>query len=128
MLDNILNVAKEYLQEAVANNAQVPAKQQKSVTDSILSGLESSVTGQLGKNFDIGSLVGLFTGGQQSDFYKDTHSSILDTLVQKTGLNPGVAQSIVSAVLPGLISAITKKEGSNLAGGLLGNLLGKIGL
>ena len=128
MLDNILNVAKDYLEGAVADNAKIPANKKKSVSDTILSSLGGSVQGQLGKNFDIGQLAGLLMGGNKSDFYKSTQKSISDALVKKTGLDPKLAQGIVSSVLPGLMKAITKKSGGNIAGGLLGSLLSKFGL
>ena len=128
MLDNILSVAKDYLEVAVADNAKIPANKKKSVSDTILSSLGSSMQGQLGKDFDIGQVASLLMGGNKSDFYKSTQKSISDALVKKAGLDPKIAQSLVSAVLPGLMSAITKKSGGNLAGGLLKGLLGKFGL
>ncbi|GHT03591.1 hypothetical protein FACS189440_06620 [Bacteroidia bacterium] len=137
MLDTILNTAKDYIQSAVANNAEVPNHQNSSVSNTILSTLGSSLQSHLGgqssgSGLNLSQLGNLLGGGNNSNFYNNTHSSVVDSLIQKTGLNPQVAHNVASAVLPGVVSAITSKLGANAtgnaAGGILGNLLGKAGL
>jgi hypothetical protein len=136
MLDSILNTAKDYIQGAVASNAQIPSHQSSSVTDTILNTLGNSLQSHLGQSsgsgVNLSQLGNLLGGGNNSGFYNNTHSSVVDSLIQKTGLNPQVAHSVASAVLPGVVSAITNKLGANAtgstAGGILGNLLGQVGL
>ena len=136
MLDSILNTAKDYIQDAVVNHADVPDQQNSAVSDVILNTLGGALKNQLGgqgSGINLSQLGSLLGGGHNSGFYNNAHSLVVDALIQKAGLNPQVAQSVTSAVLPGVVSVITKKIGGNaggnvlgkLAGGLLGNLFGK---
>jgi uncharacterized protein YcfJ len=136
MLDSILNTAKDYIQDAVVNHADVPNQQNSMVSDVILNTLGGALKNQLGgqgSGINLSQLGSLLGGGHNSGFYNNAHNLVVDALTQKAGLNPQVAQSVASAVLPGVVSVITKQIGSKaggnvlgkLAGGLLGNLFGK---
>ena len=149
MLESILGTAKDYIQDAVVNHKSVPTQQHSVVSDVIFDTVSSGVKNELGGNAksggginlsQLGSLLGggnLLGGGKNSNFLSGMSKSIVDALVKKTGMTSTVAQSVVSAILPGLISTLTKKIGGgalsgggggslgNVAGGLLGGLLGK---
>ena len=137
MLDSILSTAKDYIQKEVGKNANVPKQQSSVVSDVIFNTVSSSLKKQMGGTsksttgggIDLSMLGGLLGGGKNSNFLDGMSKSVVDALVKKTGMKSPVAQSIASSILPGLISAITKKAGGgalgNVAGGLLGNLFGK---
>ncbi|GHV56263.1 hypothetical protein FACS1894182_02460 [Bacteroidia bacterium] len=129
MLDSILNTAKDYIQKEVVNNAAIPNHQNAAVSDVIFNTLSSSLKSHLGSSgsgsgFDLSQLGSLLGGGNNSGFLKNMQGTVVDALVKKIGLNPQVAQSIVSAILPGVISAVTKNMGGSAGGGVLGNLAG----
>ena len=143
MLDSILSTAKDYIQKEVGKNTNVPKQQSSVVSDVIFNTVSSSLTKQLGGTsksgggIDLSKLGGLLGGGggkTDSGFLGTLSTSVVNALVKKTGMQSTIAQSIASAILPGLISTITKKIGGgnlgnlgnlgNVAGGLLGGLLG----
>ena len=134
-LDSILGVAKDYIQDSVVKNANVPKQQHAAVSDVIFNSVSKNLTSQLGggskSGFDLSKLGGLLGGGSGTSGILDSLSKpIIADLVKKTGMKSGVAQNVVSSILPGLLGTLTKKIGGggvlgNVAGGLLGNLLGK---
>jgi len=135
MLESILGTAKDYIQKEVGKNTNVPKGQNTVVSDVIFNTVSSSLKKQAGGNaktgggLNLSQLGGLLGGGGNNSFLSTTSKSVVNALVKKTGMQPAVAQGIVASILPGLISAITKKIGGggllgNVTGGLLGGLLG----
>ena len=111
MLNSLLSGISDYVQNAVANNAEVPSHQKSSVADSILGVLKNSATQQMGSgNINLGQIGNLLGGGSNS-FASANHSAVVDAIAAKTGINPTVAHSIGSAVVPGLESAVKSKLG-----------------
>ena len=135
MLDSILGAAKEYIGNAVVKNKEVPKEQNSLVSDVIFDTVSKSLKTQLGdtkSGFNIsqlGSLLG--GGGANSSFVNSMTKSVTDALIKKAGMKSGIAQNVVAAILPGLISTVLAKKlggsGSlgNVSGGLLGNILKK---
>jgi hypothetical protein len=124
MLDSILNAAKGYVEDAVTNHPSVPSHQNASVSDAIVGALKNHLGGQTsGSGFDISQLGNLLSGsgggsllnaagnllGSGNSNTSSLQNSVVDAVVKKTGLNPQIAQSVASAVLPGVVSALTKK-------------------
>jgi hypothetical protein len=128
MLDNILGSVQDYVQNAVTNHAGIPANQKSSISQSIINTVGNALTNHVSQGGNLGQLGNLLSGGSNSSFYNNTHSSVVDSLISKAGINSDTAHSIASAVLPGLASAITSKLGANAASGVVGNLLNKAGL
>jgi len=132
MLESILGTAKEYIDNAVSKNKEVPKGQNAAVSDVFFNTVSKSLTTQLGNSksgFDISQLGSLLGGGKNNSFVDSMSKTVVDALVKKVGLKAGIAQNVVSAILPGLVSTVlAKKTGSsspigNIAGGLLGNIL-----
>lgn len=112
MLNNLLGAVGDYVQNAVATNAEVPSHQKSSVADSIVGALKNGALSQLGSgNVNLGQIGNLLKGSAGSSFTQQNHSSVVDAIAAKTGINPTVAHSIASAVLPGLESAVASKLG-----------------
>lgn len=122
MLDDILGIVKEVATSAVNKNSDVPAAKKdlvvKTATDSIASGLMDN----------IGDLAGLFGGGGSSNTLMDTiGKTVVNALVQKTGLNSGIANTLVSSILPSVISALSGKIGDKDSGFNLESVLSALG-
>lgn len=122
MLDNILNVVKEVATSAVNKNSDVPAEKKDLVvntaTDSIASGLMDN----------IGDIAGLLGGGGGSNAIMDTiQKTVVSSLMKKAGLNSGIAENLVSAILPSVISALSGKIGDKNSGFSLESVLGALG-
>ena len=134
MLDSILGAAKEYIDSAVVKNKEVPKEQNSVVSDVIFKTVSKSLTTQLENSksgVNVSQLGSLLGGGSNNSFVENMTKSVVDALVKKAGIKSGIAQNIVAAILPGLISMVlSKKLGGNsplgnIAGGLLGNILKK---
>ena len=136
MLEAILGTAKDYVENAVIKNKEVPKEQNSVVSDVIFNTVSKSLKTQTGGSnsginiSQLGSLLG--GGGANSSFVNSMTKSVTDALIKKAGMKSGIAQNVVAAILPGLISTVLAKKlggsGSlgNVAGGLLGNILKKI--
>lgn len=127
MLEKILDLAKNYVQENVTKSADIPENKKDSVSQSIMNAIQKNVQQAAGSKFDLNSLMGLLGNGNNSDFYKNTESSIVSALTGKSGLSTALAGTIASSILPGLIKSITSKFGGG-GNNIVGELLGKLGI
>ena len=124
MIEKILELAKDYIQNTVSNTAEIPVEKKENVSDTIISSVKENIQGEVNSGLDINGLIHLFGQGTQSGFYKNTETSIISSLINKTGLDPKLANALATTLLPGLINFIKEKYGNNL----LGNILGKLGI
>ncbi len=122
MLNNILETVKEIATNTVNNNTDVPADKKNLVvntaTDSIASGLMDN----------IGDLAGLFAGkGGNNAIMGTIQKTVVNALMQKAGLNSGIATNLVSTLLPAVISALSGKIDNKEGGFSLESVLGALG-
>ena len=135
MLDSILGTAKDYINNAVVKNKEVPTEQNSVVSDVIYSAVSKSLTTQMGNSKSGANLSQLSSllGGSNNSVVDSMKKSVIDALVKKAGMKSGIAQSVVASILPGLMNTVlankTGKNSSsplgNIAGGLLSNMLKK---
>ena len=136
MSDSISGAVKNYINEAVIRNKEVPKEQNSVVSDVIFNTVSKSLTTQMGNSksgINISQSGSLLGGGNNNSFADSMKKSVADALVKNAGMKSGIAQSVVAAILPGLISTVlTGKPGGNsssplgnIAGGILGNMLKK---
>lgn len=121
MLDNILNIVKEVATSTVSNNADVPTEKKDLVintaTDAIASGLKNN----------IGGLAGLLGGKGGGNPILDTiQQSVVSALTQKAGLNPAIASTLVSTLLPAVINALSGKANSGDSGFSIESIVGAL--
>ena len=122
MLDNILNIVKEVAANTVNNNADVPSEKKDLVVDTATDAISKGLIN------NIGSLSGLLGGKGGSNAILDTiQKSVVGTLVEKTGLNPGVANGLISTILPAVIGALKGKIDDKDSGFSLDSVLGALG-
>ena len=121
MLDNILSVVKEVAASAVKSNADVPTDKKdlavETATDAIGKGLMDN----------IGDLAGLLGGSGSSSVINSIQETIVNSLMKKVGLNSDVANSLVSALLPAVLSALKEKIDSDNSEFSLESVLGALG-
>ena len=135
MLEAILGKAKDYIENAVIKNKEVPKEQNSVVSNVIFNTVSKSLLTQMGgsnSGVNISQLGSLLGGGNNNSFVDGMTKSVVDALVKNTGLKSGIAQSVAAAVIPGLIKTVlAKKMGGgnsplgNIAGGLLGSMFKK---
>ena len=144
MLEGILDLVKEQVVPAIANNENIPADKRSAVvettTTTVVEGLKEYFTPD-----NISSITSLFSGESGgSNIVSGLQSSVVNALSEKLGLNKDVANSIASAVIPAIMSLFSQKAndpndeaftiesligalGGKSGGGLLGMLGGLFG-
>lgn len=126
MLEQIAQLVKEYGQQSVVDNPNVPNDLNNQVmaeaTKTITGGLQNILSGG-----GLQSLIGLFTGAGQNQ--NQGQSGILsnpivammvghlaNSLVKKMNLNPAVANGISNNLIPQVINSLTQRTVSNAPG------------
>lgn len=124
ILQSLLPVIKDVVLDKVKNNSEVPADKKDLVVDVTSNSLAKGLTD------NIGDLAGLFTGDKKSSssITDKIQESVINSLIEKTGLSSGTAGSIISSILPLAINALKNKLSSGDADGFdLGAIIETLG-
>ncbi len=114
MLENILDMVKNYAQGAVATQAGIPEEKKQETVEATT----EAVTDGLKQHFNLSNLsnlAGLFSGGKNvpansgNPIMSSIQTTLVNTLVQRVGLSQGIASSLASNVVPALMNAFTQK-------------------
>ncbi len=144
MLEGIIDLVKEQVVPAIANNENIPADKRSAVvettTSTVVEGLKEYFTPD-----NISSITSMFSGESGgANIVSSLQSSVVNALSEKLGLNKDIANSIASAVIPAIMSLFSQKAndpndegftvesligalGGKSSGGLLGMLGGLFG-
>lgn len=124
ILQNLLPVIKDVVLDKVGNNSEVPSDKKDLVVDVASNSLAKGFTDNLG------DLAGLFTGATNSNssITDKIQDSVINSLIEKTGLSSGTAGSIISGILPLVINALKDKFTSGDNNGFdLGSIIDSLG-
>lgn len=143
MLDKITNLVRQYAGDAIKNNAAIPGeKSDEAITDaatSIVSGFKTAIA-----NGNISKVTDFFNGGKEaaakSPIETDIEVGYANNLMQKFGLNSGVAGQLAGTIIPIVLKQLVSKANdpgdssfdvksiiASLAGGNVSDLMGKFG-
>lgn len=124
MLEQIAQLVKQYGQQSVVDNPQVP----NDLNSQVMAEATSTITGGLQNIFSGGGLGGLIDliGGNKGQQSQQGAGGLLrnpivammvghlaNNLVKKMGLSPAVASNISNNIIPGVINSFTQKTVSN---------------
>lgn len=137
MLEQLLNLVKDYSQDAVVNNPAVPNQYNEGVQNTILDAIQGGLQNhaQSGSG-GIADIMGLLSGqaGQGGNLMNNPvvggiAQNAIGGIMEKFGLSNSAAGSIVSQVLPGVIGSMISKtsnpqDSSMDFGSIIGGLLG----
>lgn len=134
MFDKIMNMVKDQVTSSIGSIPGIPADKKSQVvettTTSLMDGLKQHAAGG-----GLGSLLGIGGGSASSGL----ESGVISALTQKAGLSPAIAQSVVAAAIPAVMSLLKKHAGdpssglnlqsmvSGLTGGKGGGIMGALG-
>ena len=147
MLENLLNLVKEYAQENVVDNPGVPNEQNDEVvaeaTHAVAGGLQNALAN--GQAEDVLALFNSKSSAQvmSSPVAQNIQGGFLDSITSKLGISKGVAIGLASTLIPIVISKLVKRSsdpnnssfdiggiissltggGGNSAGGGIGSLI-----
>ncbi|WP_420152437.1 hypothetical protein [Siphonobacter sp.] len=130
MLDQLLNLVKNNSQEAIVNNPAIPEQQNEAAQTTIFTSIVQGLQGEAAKG-NISGLMELFSGRQavqQSPIVSGISQNAIGSLMDKFGISGSVAQSIVGAIVPMVLSTIIGKlnnpnDKSVDANSMMGSLL-----
>lgn len=111
MLDNLLELVKQYAGDAIINNPAIPNERNdeaiETATSSIFDGLKNAAS-----NGNITDVVGMFNGGSNvatSDITQNIQGNFISNLMQKFGLDANTASGIASSLIPIVLSKLVHK-------------------
>jgi hypothetical protein len=113
MLENLLNLVKEYAQENVVENPDVPNEQNDEVvaeaTNAVASGLQDALAN--GQGEDVLALFNSKSPAQamSSPVAQNIQGGFLDNITSKLGINKNVAIGLASTLIPIIISKMVKR-------------------
>jgi uncharacterized protein YidB (DUF937 family) len=118
MLEQIAALVKQYGQQTVVDNPQVP----NNLNNQVLAEATNTVTGGLQNllsNGGLGNIISLFSGQQSSSgimgnpIVGSLVSNLTSNLAAKFNLNPTIANAVANNIIPGVISTLVNKTRSN---------------
>ncbi len=147
MLENLLNLVKEFAQDNVVENPDVPNEQNEEVvaeaTNAVATGLQDALAN--GQGQDVLALFNSKSSAQvmSSPVAQNIQGGFLDNITSKLGINKNVAIGLASTLIPIVISKLVKRTndpanssfdiggiissltggGGNSGGGGIGNLI-----
>jgi hypothetical protein len=130
MLDQIMELVKSQVAKTVGGIDGIPAGKESAVVETTA----ASLVGGLKKNATLDGLGALLGGGGGAGkaMASSLSTGVVQALTSKLGLNPAVARTIASTVIPAVMSLLSKRvadkgePGFNLES-ILGGLTGGVG-
>lgn len=136
MLDQLVNLVKQFAGDTVVNNPDIPNQHNNDVmaeaTHSITGGLQNAIAGG-----GLQSVLGLLTGQHgtgngimSNPIVQSIVGSFAGKLLGKYGVNPSAAGGIASSLIPNVINGLISKtndtsDNSFSLQGILGSLTGQ---
>jgi len=140
MLENLVALVKEHAGDAIINNSAIPNEHNDAAIQTTASSIIDALKNHVGSN-GIESLTSMISGGNVSGGLMDSiKNNVSSSLMQKFGLDSGATGSIVSSLIPTVMSKFTQQtndpNNSNFdlggivssltASGGIGSMIGKM--
>ncbi len=111
MLEQLMGLIKDQSQEAIVNNPEIPNEHNESAMQTILSSVVGGLANQgaSGNTSDLFSLLSGKSNTGNNPIMSGIANQAISAMMQKFGLNQGVAGGIVSAVLPQVMGKLISK-------------------
>ncbi len=129
MLENLNELVRENVQDAVVNNSEVPNEQNEAVIQAASGSIFDTLKDQLSTG-NIGALTDLFNGSsaQGSSVAQQASNSFTDKL-SGLGINAETAKTIAASVIPLIVGKLAQKtadpnDSSFNIKDILGNIAG----
>ncbi|TDG37994.1 hypothetical protein EZJ43_02575 [Pedobacter changchengzhani] len=128
MLENLNELVRENVQDAVVNNSEVPNEQNEAAIGAASSSIFDALKDQVSSG-NISGLADIFNGGSTdgSAVVQNASSSFTEKL-SGMGINAATAKTIAASVIPMIISKLTQKTADpNDSSFNITDILGKLG-
>lgn len=112
MLDNLLNLVKEYSGDAIVNNPAIPNNRNEEAIADATQSIEGGFQNLLSQG-KLNDVLRLFSGGDnapaQSNITQQLSGGFIENLVGKFGLDKQAAGGIAASLIPGILSSLVSK-------------------
>ena len=128
MLDQLIQMATQQLGQQFVENPDVPNDQfdVNQVAQTAGSSIFETIAGQISGG-NIGGITEMLSGqqtGGNNPLVSGIATNVVNALVQKSGLNPQLAQTIASVAVPFVMNMFNKQAGAAQSGGMdIGGLI-----
>jgi hypothetical protein len=119
MLEVLQGLIQQAGRSAVVQNNEVPNEHNEGVMGEVMQGLLSGLANQANQQGGIGSLLGLFTGGGNSQsaesnlmsnpIVSSISQNVMGNIMSKFGLSNSVASGVVGNMLPQVLGGLINK-------------------
>jgi hypothetical protein len=109
MLENLMQLVRDNVQEAVVNNADIPNEQNEAVIQAASGSIFDTLKDQLSSG-NVGGLVDIFKGGDTGgSAITQQAAGNFEQKLGALGINSSIAKSIAAAIIPMIIAKFTQK-------------------
>lgn len=128
MIEQLIQMATQQLGQQFVEHPDVPNTEfdVNQVAQTAGSSIFESIAGQVGSG-NLGGLQEMLSGqttGANNPLVSGIASNVVNALVQKSGLNPQLAQTIASVAVPFVLNMFNKQAGAAQSGGMdIGSLI-----
>ncbi len=140
MFDQILDLVKQFSDDSIVNNNEVPNEHNDAVMASATKSISRGIQGLIAQGNSPQDILAMFNsdGTANSPAAQGISANFIGSIMEKFGINAESAKNIAATVIPMVLSKITgslgnnnaenKNDGGGLPGGIdLGNLGGILG-
>lgn len=117
MLQELMNMVRQYGQSSVVENPAVPNEYNEEVMKEAGSSIFSGLQG-LAENGDTEGLSGLLEGSEKHSAMAQVENNFAENIMQKFGINGGAAKNVAASLIPAVLGALLKRPGSANNGAL----------
>ncbi len=111
MLDNLINLVKQYAGDEVNNNPSIPQEKKGAVVEET----SNSITGSLqnmASGGGLNDLLGMFKQGSAApagNVSQSLSGDMVSNLTNKLGIDPGTASGLAGGIIPKILNSFVKK-------------------
>jgi hypothetical protein len=117
MLEELMNMVRQYGHSAVVENPAIPNEHNEDVMreagTSIFSGLQ-----RFANNGDTDAVSGLLKGEEDHPAVAQVQNNFADNIIHKFGINGNTAKGLAASLIPTVLRSLVRRPGSGNAGGL----------
>lgn len=125
MIENLKQLIKENVQDAIVNNSAVPNEKNEAAIEATSGSIIEALKGKLASG-DLSGLVNIFKNGDSGAVAQQASSGLTEKLAG-LGINLESAKSIAASVMPGIMDKFVKKTNDpNDSSFNIQDVLGKI--
>jgi hypothetical protein len=111
MLDNLMNLVKQYAGEEVNNNPAIPDDKKGAVVEETGNSITSSLQ-KLASGGGLNDLLGMFKQGSvpaSGNVAQSVSGDVISNLTNKLGLDPQIAGGLAGGLIPKVLNGLVNK-------------------